>query len=211
MAWSPQLGDLPVDPDVLAVLGPVRGLLERAGCEVEEADPPLQDADVIFETLRAFQFELAYGSLLDRSPGDLKDTVKWNIRAGRALSGPDIGRAEALRGKLFTAMAGFFERYDVLVTVASQVPPFPVVQEYPTSVAGQEMGSYVEWMRALSRITVTGSPALALPAGLTSNGLPVGVQLVTAFRSEAQLLSIGLAIEQLVGPIGLPPVLAGER
>lgn len=207
VAWSPRLGDLPVDAEVLSVAQRARILLDAAGCHVDEADPPLEDADEIFETLRAFQFEMGYGALVDRVPDQVKATVRWNVAAGRALSGPAVGRAEVLRGKLFLDMAEFFDRYDVLVTVASQVPPFPVSQEYPTMIAGQEMGSYVEWMRVCSRLTVTSCPALSLPAGLTANGLPVGIQLVTPFRSEARLLSIGLAVEELLGPLGAPPLL----
>ena len=63
------------------------------GCVVEEADPGWDGADEAFETLRAFGFELGYGGLYDRIPTSSRRRSGWNIEAGRALSGPDIGRA----------------------------------------------------------------------------------------------------------------------
>jgi amidase len=61
------------------------------------------------------------------------------------------------------------------------------------------MGSYLEWMRSCSRITVTAHPALALPAGFTPDGLPVGVQLVGRQRGELGLLRLAAAIEEGTG------------
>jgi amidase len=205
VAWSPTLSGLPVEVDVLSALDGVRAALESAGAHVDEVDPPLDGADEAFETLRAFQFELAYGALYDRSPEQLKATIRWNIEAGRRLSGADVGRAERLRGKLFEAMSGFFERYDVVVGPVCQVVPFAVETEYPTEVAGQAMGSYIEWMRSCSRITMTACPALSLPAGFTPDDLPVGVQLVTPHRAERRLLSLAAALEGILDVSTLAP------
>jgi amidase len=94
-------------------------------------------------------------------------------------------------------MDRFFDDHDVLLTVTSQVPPFPIDVEYPTEVAGAAMGTYIEWMRSCSRITVTSCPALSLPAGVVDD-LPVGVQLVTRHRTERRLLEIAAAVEELL-------------
>jgi amidase len=205
VAWSPTLGGLPVDGDVAAVLAGLPSVLEAAGAVVEEAEPPFGGADEAFETLRAFQFELGFGGLYDRAREQLKSTVRWNIEAGRRLTGPEVGRAERLRGDLFVAMAAFFERFDVLVGPVSQVAPFPVEVEYPTVVAGQAMGSYIEWMRSCSRVTMTACPALSLPAGFTAGGLPVGAQLVAPFRGERRLLAIARDLETVLAVPGLAP------
>ena len=60
----------------------------------------------------------------------------------------------------------------------SQVPPFDVDIEYPTEVAGVPMPTYLDWMESCWCITVTGRPAISVPCGLTSDGLPVGLQIV---------------------------------
>jgi amidase len=205
VAWSPTLGGLPVDEDVARVLSGLVPVLEGAGAVLEEAEPPFGGADEAFETLRAFQFELGFGGLYDRAREQLKATVRWNIEEGRRLTGPDVGRAERLRGELFVAMAAFFDRFDVLVGPVSQVAPFPVGVEYPTSVAGQPMGSYIEWMRSCSRVTMTACPALSLPAGFNAGGLPVGVQLVGPYRGERRLLAVARELEAALAVPTLAP------
>jgi amidase len=90
----------------------------------------------------------------------------------------------------------------------SMVTACPVEVEYPREIAGRPMGSYIEWMRSCSRITVTGCPALSVPAGFTRSGLPVGLQLVARYRAERDLLRIGHAVERTLGAsIRRPPLL----
>ncbi len=199
VAVSPHLGGLPVDPVVVAAVEAAAELAAAEGAVVELAEPDWTGADEAFETLRAFQFEMGYGALYDRHADQMKPTVRWNIEAGRALRGTDIGRAERLRGQLYERVAAFFTRYDVLVACTTQVPPFPIEQEYVEEIDGTVLGSYIEWMRSCSRVTVTGCPALSLPAAFTTGGLPIGIQLIGPYRQERRLLEIGAAFERLLG------------
>ncbi|NCC36722.1 MAG: amidase, partial [Chloroflexia bacterium] len=59
--------------------------------------------------------------------------------------------------------------------------------------------NYIEWMRSCYWISVTGQPALAVPGGFTSTGLPVGLQIVGRPRDERLLLKLGYAFEQATG------------
>lgn len=195
VAWSPDLGGLPVDAQVARVFGAQRATFEALGCSVEAATPDLRDADEIFVTLRALSFELSKGYLLDGQRAQLKDTVVWNIEAGRRLTGPQVGRALRLHGELLGRVRDFWARYDVLVLPTSQVPPFPVEQPYVGAINGIAMNTYIEWMRSCYWITVTGLPAISLPAGFTNDGLPVGLQIVGRPRGELALLQIAQAYE----------------
>jgi amidase len=200
IAWSRNLGDLPVEPAVTAVLEDHRAALEAMGCVVEDVEPDLTEADDAFEVLRGVAFAQAFGPLLETTEGDqLKETIRWNTRVGLALTGADVARAIGLQTEMYERMRALLERYDALALPVSQVAPFAVEQEWPTEIAGTAMGSYLEWMRSCSRITVTAHPALALPAGFTPDGLPVGVQLVGRQRGELALLRLGAAIEQVTG------------
>ena len=100
---------------------------------------------------------------------------------------------------MFERMRSLLERYDALALPVSQVAPFAVEQEWVTEIAGTAMGSYFEWMRSCSRITVTAHPAISLPAGFTPGGLPVGLQLVGRHRGELALLRLAAAIECATG------------
>ncbi len=199
VAWSRTLGGLPVERDVLEVLDAAVPVLETLGCVVEEATPDLAIADEIFETLRAWNFELVYADLLRTRRDQLKETVVWNIEQGAVLSGPDVGRAERRRTELFHRMRAFFERHDFLVCPVTQVMPFDLSREYPDRIEGVAMESYLDWMKSCYRISAATLPALSVPAGFSAAGLPVGLQIVGPWQQDFAVLQIGHAFEQATG------------
>ncbi|MDQ0382288.1 amidase [Amycolatopsis thermophila] len=196
VAWSPDLGGLPVEPEVAQVVEASARVLADLGCAVERACPDFSGADEAFRILRAWQFAVTFGPLLETSRDRLKESIVWNTEEGLRLSGTDVGRAEVLRTELFHRVREFFGRYDFLLLPVSQVPPFDAALEYPSRVAGVEMETYLDWMRSAYYVTVTGSPALSVPAGFTPGGLPVGLQIVGPHRADFAVLQLGHAFEQ---------------
>jgi amidase len=199
VAWSPDVGGLPIDPAVRAVMASARERFVQAGALVEDVELDLPDVDLAFETLRALAFARQFGAGLDELRGTLKDTIIWNVEQGLALDGATVARALGARGEVFRRVATLLEHFDVLVAPAAQVVPFDVEVEYPTHVDGVEMPHYLGWMRACSRITVSSHPVAALPAGFTPDGLPVGLQLVGRYRGDRRLLEIAAAWEAATG------------
>lgn len=198
VAWTPDL-DLPVEPAVRAALSHVPGRLTELGCIVEEAMPDLAGAREIFQTLRAWHFEITAGALYDRSAEQLKDTVRWNIEEARRRTLADHARATVLHAQLLTRVDRFFERHDVLVLPTAQVVPFDVDLDWPRSIDGVEMETYIDWMRSCSDITLIGCPAISVPAGFTPDGLPVGVQFVGRPGGDVELLQFARAWERATG------------
>jgi amidase len=199
VAWSSDIGGLPVDKRVTRALDAQRHVFEQFGCRVEETCPDLRDAQEIFMTLRAYVFELQLGAVMDQHPGVLKDAVVWNIEAGRKLNGTQLARAEKLRTALFERMHRFMQTYDFIVFPVNQVPPFPIEQQYVTEIDGVKMDSYIDWMRSCFLVTSTTHPAISVPCGFTEEGLPVGMQIVGRHRGEFELLQIAHAFEQATG------------
>ena len=195
IAWSRNLGDLPVEPEVSAVLERRRAELEALGCTVEDAEPDLRGMDEAFEILRAIGFAQAFGELLKSRAGDLKETIVWNTRMGLALTGEQVGRAVGHQSEAFQRMRVLLERYDALALPVSPVAPFPVEEEWVAEIAGVKMGNYLEWLRTCSRITLTSHPAMSIPAGFTPEGLPVGLQLVGRYRGERALMELASGLE----------------
>jgi len=160
-----------------------------------EAHPDLREAEEAFRTLRAWHFHAVLGKTLAKHPELFKQSLADNIRAGESLTGADVARAYHQRTNLAQRMVAFFQEYDVLLLPTSQVAPFPAEQEYPSTVGGEPMQSYLDWMRSAYFITVTGCPAISIPAGQTPDGLPVGVQLVAPNNQERRLLEVAAALE----------------
>jgi amidase len=112
-----------------------------------------------------------------------------------------------MRSELFRRTAAFLDRYDALALPASLVPPFPVEQEWVNEIAGVPLETYLDWMRACTRISVTGHPAISVPFAFTAEGLPVGLQLVGRYGDERGLLELAAGIEGAVGASSRRPLL----
>jgi amidase len=199
VAWCPDAGGLPVEPEVSAVLDDARLRFAASGAAVEDVAIDLSGADEAFETLRAIGFVRRFGPDLETLRPALKATILWNVEQGLALDGAAVARAIAARSQVFAAVADVLDRFDVLAAPAAQVAPFPAELEYPVEVAGVAMPHYLGWMRACSRITVSSHPVAAVPAGFTGDGLPVGLQLVGRYRDDRRLLEHAAAWERAAG------------
>ena len=199
IAWSRDLGGLPIDPRVTAAIEKQRPVFASLGCTIEEAAPDLHDADEAFRVWRAWLFDLGYSEMLEKHRAQMKDTVVWNIEEGMKLTGPQIGRAERKRTELYQRVRQFMEQYEFLVLPVSQVPPFDVKQRYVTEINGVKMNTYLDWMRSCYYITVTGLPAISVPCGFTPEGLPIGVQIVGRHHADFAVLQLAHAFEQATG------------
>ncbi len=192
-------GAFEVDDEVAAVVEEAGRSLAAAGARVVAAHPDLSAADDTFRTLRAWHFQARYAALLDEHPDEFKPSLAANIRAGAALTGADVARAYEQRTSLGETMRVFFRDHDALLMPVSQVPPFPADQEFPAAINGRPMETYLDWMRSAYVVTVTGCPAISVPAGATHDGLPVGVQLVAPHGADLRLLEVALAFEERQG------------
>lgn len=197
IAWSPDLGCLPVERSVIDTIEAQLPAFADIGIAVENAHPDFSDAYDIFQILRAWSFELSFAEHFAQFGADsFKETIRWNARQGQQLSAPQISRAQVKRSELFHRVREFLDVYDCLLLPTAQVPPFPIEQEYPREINGESMHTYIDWMMSCAFITVTGLPAISVPCGFTSAGLPVGLQMVGRPRGEFALLQLAYAFQE---------------
>jgi len=199
IAWSRDLGSFPVDPRTTTVIDSQRHTFAELGCWVEEGQPDFRDADEVFKVWRAWAFELSFSDLIERHRDQIKETIIWNTEEGRKLTGPQLSRAEMKRTQLYQRVREFMEEYEYLILPVSQVPPFPVTQEYITEINGTKMETYIDWMKSCYFITVTGLPAISMPCGFTAEGLPVGVQIVGRHQDDFGVLQLAYAFQEATG------------
>ena len=196
IGWSDDAGGLPAEPAVRSALGPARRALEDLGCVVVDEFPDLADAAEIFQVLRAVEFEVGLGALYDEHRDSLKETIRWNVEVARRLTAVDVAQALRAHAALHERVRQFMESVDFLALPTVQVPPFDVGIEWIHEIRGAAMETYIDWMRSCSDITVTGCPAISVPAGFTPDGLPVGLQLVGRHRDDLGVLQLAHAFEQ---------------
>jgi amidase len=207
VGWSADLG-LPVEPAVLAALAPARQVLTDLGCVVTDAAPDLSGADEAFRIFRANSFVQGFGPLVADHPGQVGPNVTWNVEQGRRLTIGDLRRATNLQAVVAERVTEFFASFDVLACPVSQVAPFDVELDWVHEIDGCPQETYIDWMASCYRITMTGLPAISVPAGFTPAGLPVGLQLVGPRRSDWDLLGIARAFEAATGYGRVVPALS---
>ena len=209
VAWCPDLGGLPLDPRVRAVLVAQRATFERLGCIVEDAVPDLNGADETFLTLRAWRTFNNLGSLLATNRADMKPEAIGEIEAGARVTAAEIAKALTVQAQVMERMRGFQEKYQFVLCAVNQVPPFDVKLDWPREIAGVKMDHYVAWMKSAYWITVTSCPAVSVPAGFTPEGLPVGIQIVGRYRADFELLQMAHMFEQATAVGKKRPAIAG--
>jgi amidase len=196
VGWWRNLGGAPVEPEVRRVVDANRAVFESLGCIVEEAEPDFSGVDEAFPTLRHLSYHSSYAALARQKPEWVKDTIKWEIAEAERQSAADVAHAMERQARMYADSTRFFQRYDYFVLPVTQVAPFDVNTPYPTSIDGTPMRSYIDWMRSCWYVTFMTNPAISMPAGFTSTGLPVGLQLVGRHRDEWSVLRMAYAFEQ---------------
>ena len=206
-------GSTPYEAGVLDVCRAALKRFEALGCVVEDALPDfdVEAAWQAFIQLRAaqsapqflpFHAEPQHRVLLN-------EQALFEVETGSRLSAFDVAAAAAIRTQWSQAIHRLFARFDYLVSPTAQLFPFDITERWPTEVAGVAMRTYHEWMKGVCLVTLTGCPSLAVPAGFSADGLPMGLQIIAPVHQEMACLQLGAAYEA-VEPLWRtrpPPVL----
>lgn len=206
IAFSADLGIAPVDPDVARICREASHAFTRLGTEVTDACPGFNGAIECFQTLRAASFAASERDVYRHHRDQLKPEIVWNIEKGLRLDGDELSAAQWYRGQLYQRVLAFFEEHDFLLCPTAIVPPFDVDWRYVEEVNGVRFDNYVEWIAITFVITLTGCPAVSVPAGFTRDGLPVGIQIVGPPREEGRVLGAAHLLEQALNLSPAPPI-----
>jgi len=195
IAWSPDLGVCPIDPEIRRVAATAPRVFERLGAKVDTAHPDFSGVLDVVLISRGARQAAAHAEKLAQWRGVMQDNLVKNIEYGLTLTGDDIGRCERTRTAIWQRVRRFYEQHDLIIAPTTSIPPFPVEIRAPTEVAGQPMTSYIEWLLPTYCFTVMGLPAITVPCGFTQDGLPVGLQIAGPWRGEARVLRAAAAFE----------------
>ena len=199
IAFSPDLGVTPVDPEVAEVCERAALRFEELGAHVEKAHPDFSGLQEVFQVHRALSYGTSLGPELEANRDIFKPEIVWNVEKGLALTGRDIMNAMVARSRIYQRADAFFSDFDLILTPATVVPPYPVEQRFVERVGDHEFSNYIEWCSIAYAFTVLGVPAMSIPCGFTQSGLPAGLQIAAPVREEARLLSAACALESLLG------------
>jgi aspartyl-tRNA(Asn)/glutamyl-tRNA(Gln) amidotransferase subunit A len=208
VGYTPDFGIFPVDPRVREITAAAADRLSEAGATVRRVDPDLdhtreelQDAyftggDVGMAEL-AETLQTTHGiDLLADHADDLDDQILAAIRRGRETSAVDYRRADVVRTALFDTVQDLFGSVDLLALPTLACPPFEHGTWGPGTVEGEAVDPRGGWVLTWP-FNMTGHPASSVPAGLTEEGLPVGLQLVGQRLADGTVLAASAALERV--------------
>lgn len=201
IAWSPDLGcGLPMDDGVLATLHGALDQLRAAGWQITETSPswPAQAGEYPLLALQQAGLAQLFGERWQQTPELFDPDIGAQIELGLQVTGPHIAQLMRLREQLHASFQQLFGQYDALLCPVSPVEAWPLGQLGPATIGGRAAGprGHAGYTPLMNYANL---PALALPAGLGPQGLPVGLQIVGPRFADARVLQLGWHAEQALG------------
>ena len=198
VAVSPDLGCAPVDRAIAGIFKSRVARFRHAFREVQERAPDFGPVHDMFEVHRCVQFVAAHRERLEKSRDLLDRNVIDNTERGLQLKLSDVSRVHVEQTKLYKRFLAFFKDVDVLIAPAASVSPFPHAQLFVEEINGEKMPTYMSWLAITYAPTVALACAAALPCGVDHLGLPFGIQVIGPNGSDAKVLEVAHALEQVL-------------
>ena len=206
VAFSPDLSIVSMEKEIANVCGGAASIFADLGAEVTDDIPDFTGVLEAFQTLRAVLFATMMEPILEQHRDRIAPEIIGNIERGLNITPAQIFDAERVRIELYKKVIAFFDTHDFLICPAASISPFPVDQRYVTEIDGKPCETYIDWFSITFALTMTACPTISVPCGFSSDGLPVGVQIMGKPRGEAALLRAAKRFEQAVGISGQLPI-----
>lgn len=197
-AVSPDLDCAPVDRSIAGVFASRVQHFKSAFREIQQRSPDFKGALEAFEILRGADYAAIHRERLLRWRDLLDRNVIDNTERGLAITPADIARAQEQQNAIRERFTAFLTEVDVLICPAASVSPFRHSQLYVEEIDGERMSTYMHWLALTYAPTMALACAVALPCGADHLGLPFGIQVIGPNGSDARVLQIAHALEQVL-------------
>ena len=206
VAFSSDLSIVSIEKEIAEICGAATRVFADIGAEVTDEIPDFTGVLEAFQTLRAVLFATMMEPILEQHRDKIAPEIIGNIERGLNIMPSQIFEAERVRIELFKKILAFFETHDFLICPAASIAPFSVDQRYVTEIDGKPCETYIDWFSITFALTMTSCPTISIPCGFTSEGLPVGIQIMGKPRGEAALLLVAKQFEQAIGIAAQLPI-----
>lgn len=201
IAYSPTLGYARnVHPEIAAAVDAGVRQLQALGAHVEQVDPGFDDPLDITTGLWFLGAHTVWSGLTPEQQAVTDPDFRAEAALGAQLSAAQVQQLNLRRGALGSHMRQFMQRYDLLVTPSVAVPAF---EARPAGTVPMDPQAMLGWTPFSYPFNLTQQPAITVPCGLTSKGLPMGLQIVGPMFGDALVLRAARAFES-VHPVPRP-------
>jgi aspartyl-tRNA(Asn)/glutamyl-tRNA(Gln) amidotransferase subunit A len=191
IGWRPLLANTAIDREVLEACETAAMDLGRLGATVEPMDDDMEPVEPIWFAYSSALWNARFRHLLPQWGNRLSPTLLRQMDLGKHITGEEVGRALLARTQLYRKVQGWFERFDILAmpTLARTAIPIEERLFEPIEIEGQKVDTVRKaWYPYTHPFNLTGHPAITLPCGFHSDGLPMAIQLVGRRGEDARLL-----------------------
>lgn len=195
VGYSEDFGGAPVDAAIRAVFNALLQTLRPQVKSCVAVGMNLGQMDRCFDILRAESFVAAFGELALQQPDDFGSNIHDNLALAKSMSLADRAWAHKEQTRILRNFNHVMRDYDVILMPTSPVSPFAWTQPHATEIDGQTMDTYYRWLALSYRGSLSGGPAITLPAGRDAAGMPFGLQLLGAVGGDEALLAAAIAVE----------------
>jgi amidase len=203
VAYASDIAGIGVESEIDEICRAAARRLEAAGAAVEEIAFDVSEGRDPYQVWRGAWMVGQQHARLSRL-AEFGENLRGSVERGLAVTAADLAAAEATRLAVFHRFRALFERFDVLLTPAAPVEPYPIEMNFPTEISGRRLENYIDWVAPAFLVTLVSLPAGSVPAGKTADGLPVGLQIVAPRFEEPLILSVAKLVQD-ANPIGWPP------
>jgi amidase len=198
VAISTDLGCCPIDNDIRQVFFDRVKTFRHCFADAQFRDPDLGNVHDVFEIMRGIHFVASHAERLEKQRDLLGPNVIDNTERGLKYTAKDVAWAQIEQGRIYQNFLSFFEDTDVLICPAASVTPFPHGQRYVDTINGETMPTYMRWLAITYALTTAIPAAAAIPCGVDHTGMPFGIQVVGPHGSDALVLEVAHALEQVL-------------
>ncbi|HEU0059550.1 MAG TPA: amidase family protein, partial [Hyphomicrobiaceae bacterium] len=198
VAWRPLMANHVIDREVLDLTERAGLALSELGANVEPMDDDLEPVEPAWFAYTSALWNARFGELVPRLRNRLSPTLLAQMQLGKDATGTDVGLALLRRSQLYAQVQGWFERFDVILTPTLTRTALPIEERLfaPIEIEGEPVDTVRRaWYPYTHPFNLTGHPAVSLPAGFHSDGLPVGIQLVGRRNEDQRLLRVAALFE----------------
>jgi aspartyl-tRNA(Asn)/glutamyl-tRNA(Gln) amidotransferase subunit A len=198
MAWRPFVGNTLIDSEVLARTAAAARTFERFGAVIEEMADDMEPSEPMWLVLTLAAWRARFADLLPQWRERMSPTLVRQLDNGEHHTAEQLARAQVQRTALYRKVQGWFERFDIIAmpTLTRTALPLQEGLFEPIEIEGRKVESVRKsWFPYTHPFNLTGNPAVTLPAGFHSDGLPIAIQLVGRRGADALLLRAAALFE----------------
>jgi len=196
IAWSPDLGYAAVEPDVLRECVEGVKAFEKMGYPIDEVRHVFDDTGLIWGRVSGAE---VWAHIYERVKTHREEFGRSFLRGAemtKSITPERYGKAQKVRAKLVNQLWHFFENYDLLITPTLPMEAIDARGVWPTEIAGKHIENPLHVVAFTYPFNLSGHPACSVRAGLSDNGLPVGLQIVGPRHRDDLVLQAAHAFEQ---------------